>query len=94
MTIRQFTLLRDEISSAGLTVDKALYLNQTTFGSVCYRKWVIYVAHKHKFVLSRDGREQLLANVNLNLQRAHNNGQFGNRVGWRSKVVNIQSKVD
>lgn len=69
-----------DMVNGGISVDNALELNQTTFGSVCYRNWVEFNTSKNKFVLSPRGKELYSINRNLDLHRATNNGRFGVRV--------------
>lgn len=81
MTVRQLALLKE--IQRGVSVDDALMLNQTTFGSVCYQKWVMYEGMR--FHLSHAGRLALSENRNLELHRQHNTGKFGKRVRYSER---------
>jgi hypothetical protein len=96
MTIRQYQMLGQLAQKHGLTPDEALEFNQTTFGSVCFQRWVTFDATKQEFVLSRDGRDALSDNRNIDLHRKMNNHRFSVRVPQRTrneanKIVSIYS---
>ena len=80
MSTRQLKLLDLIRDARGVSVDFALELHQTTFGSVCYRRWVVYDAGRERFVVSPEGREAHEEARDPVLQRRHNTGLFSMRV--------------
>lgn len=92
MTIRQLQMLT-VFSEQNFTPKKALELNQNTFGSLCYRKWVIYQYDnrgKGHFILSKVGKTVLQSAYLIKEYRKHNNNMFSKRVHIpRNKVVVI-----
>jgi len=86
ITTRQFTML-SLIAPHGLPLSDALTLHQTTFGSCCYRQWVMWSPRRKQFELSATGRALYLDNRNMDLHRANSlpAPHLSTRVtGWQS----------
>jgi len=79
MTIRQLKML-ESIPNDGISIDDALTLNQTTFGSLCFHNWLLYDKKSNAFLLSTNGLDSLYAAHHLKLHREKNNYLFSKRV--------------
>jgi len=85
-----------EISRAGIMVEEALTLNQLTFGSLCYQKWVVYTLPAQRFVKSKLGLHMEHVFTHISPIRQHNTGKFSKRVHvrrWKDNVVSMRKKV-
>lgn len=70
----------DKLLADGITVEQALDLNQLTFGSLCYHKWIVFDAKRKRFVHSQDGRTLYWRMREITSYRRVNNHQFSVRV--------------
>jgi hypothetical protein len=75
VTIHQLKMLK-LFTQINLTTKQALELNQTTFGSLCYRRYLKFDADKKLFQITQLGRDRFNESQNWDYHRKVNNGRL------------------
>jgi len=92
MTIRQYNMLKSFYETGGVGIEDALRYHQTTFGSVCLQKWVVFSSSKRMFILSPEGKDAYAGAKDVNLFRMHEARFFSQRVHLPIRIMQ-QSNV-
>ena len=89
MTIRQYSLMELFARERGFSIEQALRFQQTTFGSLCRRKWVRFNAKSQKFETTPAGREIFQVYRTLDFYRKHDSQKFSVFVHLPQKRLQI-----
>ena len=96
MTIRQHKMMTEEIGK-GVSIERAMELNQVVFGSIAYQRWIKYDVTVDRFVLTLEGRSALAQITDWSAYRKNNNHHLSARadslVHRRRKAHDHRNKV-